>query len=95
MCSKTLNETDPGRPTGMDYSGITGSFVNGTVPDHAIWKTLPYTFLEDHHNNWAANYPASRMHYDLCRYAGKHRSRPSSSGPIRDVFRWRPRKTSA
>jgi hypothetical protein len=80
MCCKSLNETDPGRPTGMDYSGITGSFVNGTVPDHAIWKALPYTFLEDHHNNWAANYPASRMHYDLCRYAGKQ--------PIQTEFIW-------
>jgi hypothetical protein len=78
--SRNLSEADPGRPIGLEHSGITGSFVNGTVPDHVIWKSLPYTFLEDHHNNWAANYPASRMHYDLCRYAGKQ--------PIQTEFIW-------
>jgi hypothetical protein len=78
--ARHLSEADPGRPSGLELSAITGSFVNGTVPDHAIWKALPYTFLEDHHNNWAAGYPASRMHYDLCRYAGKQ--------PIQTEFIW-------
>ncbi len=78
--ARHLSEADPGRPSGLEISAITGTFINGTVPDHAIWKALPHAFLEDHHNNWAANEPAARMHYDLCRYAGKQ--------PIQTEFIW-------
>jgi len=79
-CIRSLQKGDPGRPVGTQVHSMTGSFVNGTVPDYRLWKQLPATFLEDHHNNWAPSYAAMNMHYSLCLYAGKQ--------PIETEFIW-------
>jgi hypothetical protein len=70
-CIRAIQVGAPGIAVGTEAPGISGSFVNGTVPSHRLWKASPATYFEDHHNNWIPNSAASRMHYDLCLYAGK------------------------
>jgi len=71
LAVRSLQAGDPGRPIAAELNGITGTFINGTVPSLRLWKSLPFMFVDDHHNNWAPNYAALNMHYSLCLYSGK------------------------
>jgi hypothetical protein len=70
-CVRAVQSGAPGLPVGTEEFGINGTFINGTVPSHRLWKKSPAIFIEDHHNNWSPSYPALRMHYDLCLAADK------------------------
>ncbi len=67
----SLQAGDPGRPIAAELNGMTGTFINGNIPSNRLWKKLPLTFVDDHHNNWAPSYAALNMHYSLCLYSGK------------------------
>jgi hypothetical protein len=70
-CVRAIQAGDPGRPVATQLDGMTGTFLNATVPSHRHWKAFPAPMIDDHHNSWAGNYAALNLHYSLCLYAGK------------------------
>ncbi len=80
MATEAIMREDPDHPVAAEIHTLSAQFVSGTAPAFQLIRRVPAAFIENHYNNWSANYTSLNLLYSLCLYAEKK--------PIQTEYIW-------